>query len=228
VLRDTVAHLDAWGLLENTILCVTADHGEAFGEHGILGHGRQLYDELVRVPLVLVGPPPFEGGRVITGGVGLLDVLPTFFDHAGLVPPSPIHGRSALPLVARTALGRVVVSEERINRDNTAEDRKEVLVSLRSARWKAILTYDQRGGTVREELYDLDADPTEQDDLAADVGWIDASVELDLAFCVALEKARDRIWQAVSDADRRVNTPYGAGITRVKTRRPPSCLPGGE
>ena len=67
LLGRTLGLLDRLGLLENTLLVVTSDHGETFGAHGALGHGRLLYDDLLRIPLVMLGPEPFRGGRVLEG-----------------------------------------------------------------------------------------------------------------------------------------------------------------
>ena len=63
LLAQTTAWLGRQGLLDNTLLVVTSDHGEGFGEHGSLAHGRLLTDELVRIPLVMVGPEPFREAR---------------------------------------------------------------------------------------------------------------------------------------------------------------------
>jgi arylsulfatase A-like enzyme len=68
----------------NTVLVVTADHGEEFGDHGRMLHGHTLFDELIRVPLVMRGPGIPRGKR-IEGQVQALDVMATLVDLAGLV-----------------------------------------------------------------------------------------------------------------------------------------------
>jgi arylsulfatase len=70
--------LDERDLLEKTLVILTADHGEAFGEHGYYGHPRQLDDELLRVPLVVRGPDVPEAA--VEGPVSTLDVVPTVLD----------------------------------------------------------------------------------------------------------------------------------------------------
>jgi arylsulfatase A-like enzyme len=190
VLERAVTHLEALGLLEDTVLVVTSDHGEAFGEHGILGHGRQLYDELVRVPLVIVGPEPFQGGRRIPGTVGLVDVLPTFFAYAGLTDLDGIHGVSALPRVRGEIGSRPVVSEERLDLSKTAGRLLGRRVSVRSPRWKYILTYDARRGRIGEEAYDLAADPAEQHDFARGTGRLSRHLPFDEAYCAAVDRIR--------------------------------------
>jgi arylsulfatase A-like enzyme len=218
----TVERLEASGLLENTVLVVTSDHGEAFGEHGTLGHGRSLYDELLRVPLVLKGPPPFDGGRVVAGGVGLVDVLPTFLDFAGCVPVPGLPGRSFLPLLRGEGGGRAVRAQARRERANTGQDVSVLASSVRSPRWKYVLTFDRLRGTVLESAYDLRADPGERQDLCAATGRADA-LAFGPAFCAAVEEARDRLWGAAERGDRLADTPYGGGSARVTSKRPAPC-----
>ncbi len=222
VLDRALAQMQALGLLDDTLVVVTSDHGEAFGEHGILGHGRQLYDELLRIPLVAFGRAPFEGGRVIHGSVGLVDLLPTLFDWAGLEPLPEINGRSFLPLLAADGPGGPVFSEDRLGRENTGADRLAQLTSVRSARWKYIVTYDLLAGTVVEEAYDLVRDPREREDLCQGRGRIDG-LAFDPEFCAAVEAARDRIWGAVAGTHRRLDTPYAAGEAQVTSPRPRAC-----
>ena len=69
--------LDQAGLAGNTVVVVAADHGEALGEHGYVGHGRQVYDEIIRVPFILSWPGRLPAGRTVDVPVGTLDVAPT-------------------------------------------------------------------------------------------------------------------------------------------------------
>lgn len=220
--RSAVEQLRTWGLLENTVLVITSDHGEAFGEHGMLGHARQLYDELVHIPLVMHGPAPFDGGRVISGGVGLHDVLPTFLDHIGGVALPGVQGRSFLPLLRGKSTGRPVFSEEWVTRDNTQADVDKVVVSVRSDRWKYILTFDRRAGRAIEEAFDIVADPGELVDLAAGSGRIGTRA-FDEAFCEAVERARDRVWGPQTAAGGVEAELYGDTGDRLRTERPPPC-----
>jgi arylsulfatase A-like enzyme len=77
--------LDRLGLADDTVVVITSDHGEELGEHGRIGHGRTLYEEVLQVPL-LVRVPGWQPARVETP-VMLIDVLPTLLDELGL--PSP-------------------------------------------------------------------------------------------------------------------------------------------
>lgn len=72
--------LDKSGLGDNTIVLLTSDHGESLGEHGYVGHGRHLYDGIVRVPLIVRYPGKMPAGKVIRENVSLLDITPTLLD----------------------------------------------------------------------------------------------------------------------------------------------------
>ncbi len=217
LIESTVASLEAAGLMENTLLVVTSDHGEAFGEHGTLMHGRVLYDELVHVPLVMVGPKPFDRGAVVSSSVGLIDVMPTFFDWAGFDQLRDARGVSMLPLLAEKREPRPVLSEELLTYLNTTEDRQDFLVSLRSERWKYVATFDALNNTHREELYDLAADPGESNNLT--VNWrVPVATELNVDFCLGIAKARRHLWKWASG---RVTPPEGGAGTHPV--RPLSC-----
>ncbi len=92
VLEALVDELQALGLLADTTLVVTSDHGEEFLEHGKLGH-TQLFPESLAVPLLVVHPD-LESGRRVTDQVGLVDLAPTLLDVAGLPPLEGAAGRS--------------------------------------------------------------------------------------------------------------------------------------
>jgi choline-sulfatase len=85
------------GLSDETLVVITADHGEEFWDHGSVGHGHSVYDELVHVPLMLRIPGVTEGNAVLRGDVGLVDVAPTILDALGLPIPETMSGRSFLP-----------------------------------------------------------------------------------------------------------------------------------
>ena len=80
--------LDGLGLPAGTVVIVVGDHGEAFGEHGTLNHGRRLHDEMVRVPLIVRAPGRLGAPRIVRGPAGLVDVAPTILELAGVAVPS--------------------------------------------------------------------------------------------------------------------------------------------
>jgi arylsulfatase A-like enzyme len=98
-LRQLFGELERRGLLDDAIVVVTADHGEEFREHGGLGHGRTLYDETVRVPLLVIAPG-YAGGRTVEQNVSLLDIAPTLLDLLGLPEEPRFEGHSLVPLLA--------------------------------------------------------------------------------------------------------------------------------
>ncbi|MFT4625378.1 MAG: choline-sulfatase [Myxococcota bacterium] len=146
-------HLEATGLSHRTVVAFTADHGEGFGAHGYNLHTVALYDELIRVPLVVRGPGLAAGRSDRT--VGHVDLAPTLLDLVGVAAPSgftgspwPVTDGVLQPLEDRTVLG-----ETRRYAD---------LRSLVKGRWKVI--DDRRAGVT--EVYDIPADPDETRDRA--------------------------------------------------------------
>jgi arylsulfatase A-like enzyme len=147
-----VAALARTGLDRDTVIVVTADHGEEFQEHGRLTHSSHLYEESIRVPLVLAGPGvPAQRRSDIAQGI---DVFPTLSRVLGTDVPPHLPGRDLLattderPAIVETASG--------IAPDGTAVS----LVALRTARWKLV----QTPRLDRNEVYDLEQDPREQSD----------------------------------------------------------------
>lgn len=94
-LLDELARL---GIADSTVVVVVADHGESLGEHEYVGHGRQLYEGIVRVPLIIRYPPAVPAGKVVPQNVSLLDVMPTILDFVGVDFPLPLRGKTLRPL----------------------------------------------------------------------------------------------------------------------------------
>ncbi len=134
-------------------LIVMGDHGESFMEHGLTGHATTLYEENIRVPL-LIHIPGVEPDEV-TEPVSLIDLGPTILDAFGLATPSHFMGQSLVPLIHGEAsfLTRPIVAETRLKQSMVFRDG-----------YKAIR--DVRTGVL--EVYDLFNDPAEQTNLLAD------------------------------------------------------------
>lgn len=147
--------LDEQGLAERTLVVLTGDHGESFGEHGLWVHGLSLYQHELRVPLLMRYPPALPAGRIVRGPVSLVDVMPTILELLGLPVPATVEGRSLLPLIRgeEGAGERVVVA--------TVDERDSQLALLRGD-WKLIVDT----GSGRVELYHLASDPNELFDRA--------------------------------------------------------------
>lgn len=86
-------------LLDTTLVVITSDHGEAFGEHGVQGHGLDVFDEQLHVPFILHHPTLAAGGRRIMPPVSHIDLAPTLLDAAGISAPASFTGRSLMPMV---------------------------------------------------------------------------------------------------------------------------------
>ena len=84
------------GLSESTAVFVTADHGEEFWDHGSVGHGHSVYDELLHVPMILRLPGLTEHKQHSAQAVGLVDVMPTLLEALGQPVPETLSGRSFL------------------------------------------------------------------------------------------------------------------------------------
>jgi arylsulfatase A-like enzyme len=151
-LAALMAGLESAGVGHNTIVIVTSDHGEAFLEHGRLKHGVHLYDELLRVPLV-IGGAIGRRGRMSTQAQGI-DLFPTVAALLELQAPSGLRGQDVL-----SGSGAPwVVSETRWGLD--AHGAGTELVSIRTPSWKLIHQQTRN----RFELYNMIEDPTEQHD----------------------------------------------------------------
>lgn len=159
---DNIAKLmDSLGnRLENTIIIITADHGEAFGEHKYLGHGT-LYEELVHVPLIMVGPG-IKAGTIVKEPVELMDLSPTVAELAGISSTKGFRGRSLLPVMMGTKRATKGAIATRL-----IPELRQRLVSYRTPDWKYIRTesLDEANTLLLEEVYDLRNDPRERHNL---------------------------------------------------------------
>ena len=153
-----VQRLKDRGLWERTVLVVLSDHGEAFMEHGLLMHNYTVYDEMLRVVLMVRFPPRAGvAPRRITTRVGLIDVLPTLLDLFGSKAPAGLAGRSVAPLIAS---------------GDGAQRPRDIEVARTSRQPPIYGVFDDRDKYIVhaingvEELYDLKSDPGERNDLA--------------------------------------------------------------
>jgi hypothetical protein len=144
-----VAGLRARGLDRQTVLVLVGDHGQAFGQHqGNFGHTLRVFEENVRVPLVISAPGAVPGPVRVPGLASHIDLTPTVLDLLGLAPDPGHQGLSLL----RGGRERVYFFA----------DASLGLVGLRDGRWKYIHETDSG----RSRLFDLDADPAERTNLA--------------------------------------------------------------
>ncbi len=93
------------GYLENTLIAIASDHGEAFGERGFEGHAREVFRETTEVPFLISFPFRLEPGVTLTARTRNVDIWPTLFDLLGLEGPTTVDGRSHLPEILALARG---------------------------------------------------------------------------------------------------------------------------
>ena len=116
-------------IYDNTMIIITGDHGEAFGEHDSLGHGLQLYDEVIHIPLIIKLPSP-QSGRQIDKLVQSIDIMPTILDMLGIELPYYAQGVSLIPLMKTDP---IVTFNRNVFGDNRSR------AYFRSNKWKLIL-----------------------------------------------------------------------------------------
>jgi arylsulfatase A-like enzyme len=146
--------LDKRGLADETVVVVTADHGEEFWDHGSVGHGHSVYDELLHVPLIVRLPGVTQLDARISADVGLVDVAPTILEALGEAPAPNMAGRSFLPEL----LG-------------DAADAPRVSVSGFMTGWRTLAVGSWKlvqRALDKTFLYDTARDPGEGQDLAAE------------------------------------------------------------
>ena len=162
-LGDLFAELDRRGMLENTIVIVTADHGEEFGEHGVFDHGNSLYRPAVHVPLLIVAPGHAPSGASVGAAVTLRDVAHTLVELATPGASNPFPGMS----LRRFWTDSLPVEDPILS---------EVSKGIRTAKWYPVTRGDMKSvvaeslryihdGDGQEELYGLFSDQWETHDL---------------------------------------------------------------
>jgi arylsulfatase len=158
--KRLLTFLERAGISENTLIAITSDHGEAFGEKGYYGHGHSLaYDELVHVPLIMAGAGLPRNVRV-PHTTSTLDFYPTLLELAGAEPPSYIPGS---PMFASN--GKLLVDADRIayvDLDKKKPDYSDWDAAIVKDNYK-VATHNN-GAT--HWIFDRENDPGENDNLA--------------------------------------------------------------
>jgi len=154
-----LAQLDELHIRNSTTFIVTADHGQMFNDHGLFGHGTQLYEELIHVPLIITGPGIRK--QCVKRVVSMIDLAPTILDILGVDAPTTFLGSSLLPSIKKyyfipplwEALSETDSIDKYARQSDPELDVSKRQISVRTDKWKYIYTEGQEG-----ELYYLKDD----------------------------------------------------------------------
>ena len=171
-LADLLDRLERRGLMDETVVIITSDHGEELGEHGMMGwHSHALWDEQLLVPLVIRLPGDERAGARVVGQARGIDLLPTVLQLLSMASPPEIEGRSLVSMIDGTDTSpRPAVSQ----RDTVVDP---LPASIRIGEKKLY----RKEGAENPLLFDTAADPREQRDLfeesAGDVEILEAALD---------------------------------------------------
>ena len=176
-----VQQLESRGVLDNTIVIITADHGEHFGEKGVFGHANSLYEQLVHVPFSISWGDKIPQGQTCDRLVSMRDIAATIVEMTGITDKSPLPGRSMTPLwegnpeeFADDPVFTAVMNHAPAKPNHGYSPAEtSPLHSIVSDGWKLIV--DSEG---KEELFNLVEDPGEDSNLAEDSGVQEKLAEL--------------------------------------------------
>lgn len=154
--------LERSGQRENTVVIFMSDHGEMLGDHGLTRKGCRFYEGLVHVPLIISSPTRFRQGVRSGALVELIDIVPTLLQLAGLDVPADVQGKSLLPILTGESTADchrdVVRCEYRDALDMPGRSHADMIFD---GRHKLVVYH----GTGLGELFDLEEDPHEFDNL---------------------------------------------------------------
>lgn len=193
------AYLEEAGIVENTMVVFYSDNGFLFGDHGLIDK-RNAYEGSVRVPMVVAAPGRLPTGAVNEAMVRNLDLAPTFLDVAGVAPPDQFEGKSFLP---------VATGEQTIDEWGEPDFVYEYfwewtfpMTPTTFAIQRGPLKYIQYHGIWDiEELYDVDSDPLEIQNLIDDPEYYEERQEL-----------REALYQHLESDDGHHSVPYHARL----------------
>jgi len=197
---ELLARIDELGLTDDTVVMLTADHGESLGEHEIYYDHHGLYEWDVKVPLIIRYPSRIPKGVRVKAMVSHMDITPTLLELAGIPIPKEVSGSNLLALLDGKWDGYPMLC--------MVENTRMTKRALRTERWKLIETlrpdiYGRPAGYI--ELYDLEKDPKETENIA------DLNEDLALQLLGRMEKLYRFITGGLSDPliEQEISLPVG-------------------
>lgn len=170
MLGQMLATLEGRGLLDNAAVIVTSDHGDMFGEHGLWTHGNSVYEEVVRIPLLMRYPGVTAAGLTVDAPAQNTDIMPTLLEWAGAAPVAGLDGVS----LSAAATGQTVAPRDVFSEVDGVTDPadwaywlapRDTLHSIRRGDYKFI---QHVGHEAADELYRLGpTSPYEQQNILA-------------------------------------------------------------
>lgn len=186
-----VDSLDRSGAAERTLVIVTTDHGDMTGSHRQFNKGPLMYEEVYHVPFVARWPGTVTAGATVERLTGHLDVLPTVLELAGVERPEVLHGASLLPLLRGGIDGAADWREALMCEFHGDEFGLCSQRMIRRDRWKLVYNPNDL-----RELYDLEADPAELQNLAYRPEYAQLRVDLEANLLELMHDSGDtlRLW----------------------------------
>ena len=181
-----LASLDALGIAQDTLVIYSADHGDLCGGHGLYDKHFVMYDELIRVPLILRWPKTMESGQICDAFVcSAIDLATTLCCAAGVQPPPTFMGKNLLDVLTG------VDDSPRIDIFAAYHGNQLGLYSqrmVRDRRWKYVWN-----ATAEDELYDLANDPGEITNLSAQPEYASELMRLQERMVIWMDQTHDRL-----------------------------------
>ena len=199
VIGQFLRKLKELGVLQNTFVIITADHGEEFMEHGKFGHySDRLYDELIHVPLIIAGNGIMED-LLVRDPVALVDLSPTILDLLGIEDtPKLFMGRSLFQVL----MGEKQVKRKWIISETSGKGKK--YLCYRTDKWKYILIFD--GKRERQQLYNLQDDPKEKVNVSEKKKTVSKKFRLQLFKHISQKKRVEKMARKRTKISRRIRS----------------------
>lgn len=177
--------LDSLGIADNTIVVFTTDHGHFIGQHGLSAKGPFHYEDMIKIPLIVRYPDQVEAGKTSSAMQSLVDLAPTFLSFSGLDIPMAMTGKDQ----KEVWLGKIDKVRDHILCENHHEPTVIHLKTYVDQRYKITVYYN----SIQGELFDLQEDPGEINNLWDDPNFRDLKMDLLLKYIWA-EMGKEPMW----------------------------------